>query len=234
MAKATLTLETAAAMPGAACATADIHLALRGVSHTYPARAAQGPVPALGPLDLELRRGEFFWRRRAFGLRQVARCSRSSRACPRRPRVGAVRGKPADQRQRARRRRRRVPGGCDASPGSPCGTTSPSACVGPAPTARKSRAGSTQALAFMGLTGFRRRLSGATVRRHAPARLHRAHAGAAAAPDPPRRAVRRARPADAAADGRRAAAAVARDRRHDAADHACAGRGGACCPTASA
>src|SRR3954470_7421746 len=59
MAKATLTLETAAAMPGAACATAEIHLALRGVSHTYPARAAQGPVPALGPLDLEFRRGEF-------------------------------------------------------------------------------------------------------------------------------------------------------------------------------
>src|SRR6478735_7546344 len=59
MAKATLTLETAAAMPGAACATAEIHLALRGVSHTYPARAAQGPVPALGSLDLEFRRGEF-------------------------------------------------------------------------------------------------------------------------------------------------------------------------------
>jgi NitT/TauT family transport system ATP-binding protein len=59
MPKAALTLETAAAMPGAECATADIHLALRGVSHTYPARAAQGPVPALGSLDLEFRRGEF-------------------------------------------------------------------------------------------------------------------------------------------------------------------------------
>src|SRR4029077_8558027 len=59
MAKATLTHETAAAMPGAACATAEIHLALRGVSHTYPARAAQGPVPALGSLDLEFRCGEF-------------------------------------------------------------------------------------------------------------------------------------------------------------------------------
>ena len=34
MAKAALTLETAAAMPGAARATAEIHLALRGVSHT--------------------------------------------------------------------------------------------------------------------------------------------------------------------------------------------------------
>ena len=37
----------------------DVHLALRGVAHTYPARAGQGPVPALGSLDLEFRRGEF-------------------------------------------------------------------------------------------------------------------------------------------------------------------------------
>ncbi|MGZ3349454.1 MAG: ATP-binding cassette domain-containing protein, partial [Xanthobacteraceae bacterium] len=34
-------------------------MALRDVSHTYPARAGQGPVPALGPLDFEFRRGEF-------------------------------------------------------------------------------------------------------------------------------------------------------------------------------
>ncbi|MEA2970962.1 MAG: NitT/TauT family transport system ATP-binding protein [Alphaproteobacteria bacterium] len=60
MAKTALTLETAAPMPGGVRATADIHLALRGVSHTYPARVAQGPVPALGPLDFEFRRGEFF------------------------------------------------------------------------------------------------------------------------------------------------------------------------------
>src|SRR3954470_6371255 len=59
MAKAALTLETAAAMPGAERANADVHLALRGISHTYPARAAQGPVPALGSLDLEFRCGEF-------------------------------------------------------------------------------------------------------------------------------------------------------------------------------
>src|ERR1700704_1015792 len=59
MAKAALTLEAAAPMPDAERTTPDIHLALRGVSHTYPARAGQGPVPALGPLDFEFRRGEF-------------------------------------------------------------------------------------------------------------------------------------------------------------------------------
>ncbi|HVD74969.1 MAG TPA: ABC transporter ATP-binding protein, partial [Xanthobacteraceae bacterium] len=47
-------------MPHTASSLPDIHLALRGVSHTYPARADQGPVPALGRLDFEFRRGEFF------------------------------------------------------------------------------------------------------------------------------------------------------------------------------
>src|SRR4029077_17644301 len=56
MAKAARTLEPAAPEAGA---RADIHLALRGISHTYPARAGQGPVAALGPLDFEFRRGEF-------------------------------------------------------------------------------------------------------------------------------------------------------------------------------
>jgi NitT/TauT family transport system ATP-binding protein len=38
---------------------ADVHLSLRGVSRTYQAHAQQGTVHALGPLDLDLRRGEF-------------------------------------------------------------------------------------------------------------------------------------------------------------------------------
>ena len=59
MAKAALTLDTTASAPGAAPAPADIHVALRGISHTYPARAGQGPVPALGLLDFGFRRGEF-------------------------------------------------------------------------------------------------------------------------------------------------------------------------------
>jgi NitT/TauT family transport system ATP-binding protein len=40
-------------------AAVDVHVALRGISHTYPARAGQGPVDALAPIDFEFRRGEF-------------------------------------------------------------------------------------------------------------------------------------------------------------------------------
>ena len=36
------------------------HVALRGVTRVYPARASQGDVHALGPVDLDLARGEFF------------------------------------------------------------------------------------------------------------------------------------------------------------------------------
>ncbi len=36
-----------------------VHVALRGISQTYPARAGQGPVHALGPIDLDFARGEF-------------------------------------------------------------------------------------------------------------------------------------------------------------------------------
>jgi NitT/TauT family transport system ATP-binding protein len=37
-----------------------VHVSLRGVTRVYPARAGQGPVDALGPLDLGLEQGEFF------------------------------------------------------------------------------------------------------------------------------------------------------------------------------
>src|SRR5262249_41457772 len=59
MAKPALRRETAAAMPGRATAFSDTHVALRGISHTYPARAGHGAVAALGPLDFDFRRGEF-------------------------------------------------------------------------------------------------------------------------------------------------------------------------------
>jgi NitT/TauT family transport system ATP-binding protein len=45
--------------PAPKSAAADVHVALRNISRTYPARTEQGPVLALGPLDLDLRRGEF-------------------------------------------------------------------------------------------------------------------------------------------------------------------------------
>jgi NitT/TauT family transport system ATP-binding protein len=43
-----------------AAAHADIHAALSGVTRVYPGTVATPPVRALGPLDLELKRGEFF------------------------------------------------------------------------------------------------------------------------------------------------------------------------------
>lgn len=44
----------------AAAADGEIHASLQGVTRIYPAAAGQQPVHALGPLDLDLRRGEFF------------------------------------------------------------------------------------------------------------------------------------------------------------------------------
>ena len=38
----------------------EIHASLQGVTRIYPAAAGQQPVHALGPVDLDLRRGEFF------------------------------------------------------------------------------------------------------------------------------------------------------------------------------
>jgi NitT/TauT family transport system ATP-binding protein len=38
----------------------EIHVALRGVTRVFPATAAQAEVKALGPVDLDLARGEFF------------------------------------------------------------------------------------------------------------------------------------------------------------------------------
>ena len=133
--------------------TADIHLALRGVD-TYPARAAQGPVPALGPLDLEFRCGEFV------GVVGPSGCGKSTLleiiAGLRHADVGHDRdggpditGTVADEigvvfqedasfavAQRVGQRRIRL-------------------APAPAPTARRLRRRVDDALAFMGLTGFR-------------------------------------------------------------------------------
>ena len=45
--------------PAAAGADDGVHIALRGISQTYPARAGHPPVHALGPIDFDFRRGEF-------------------------------------------------------------------------------------------------------------------------------------------------------------------------------
>src|SRR5262245_60365100 len=131
-----------------------------------------------------------------------------------------------DHRHRGGGNRRRVPGGRDLRLAQRVGQCR----IRSAP--RRHRTGGDRSpgglcARLYGPDRFPPRLSGPALRRHAPARLHCAHARAAAAPHPARRAVRCARSADPPAHGRGAAAAVARDRRHGHADHARARRGGA-------
>ena len=45
--------------PAAASTDDGVHIALRGISQTYPARAGHPEVHALGPIDFDFRRGEF-------------------------------------------------------------------------------------------------------------------------------------------------------------------------------
>jgi NitT/TauT family transport system ATP-binding protein len=50
----------AAAPESGAAAAQQVHARLRGVTRVYPAAPGAQPVHALGPVDLDLRRGEFF------------------------------------------------------------------------------------------------------------------------------------------------------------------------------
>ena len=194
-----------------------VHARLTDVTRIYPARAGQAAVHALGPLSMELRAGEFF------SVVGPSGCGKSTLldvlAGLALPSAGTVEfeGKPVHGRcptaSASSSRKMR------ASPGSRSRTMSPSASAARASKPPRRRRRVDFAVGFMGLRDFRRRLSQPALRRHAPARLHRAHPRPAAAPDPARRAVRRARPADPPADGRRAFAPVARDLCHGAADH---------------
>ena len=49
-----------AAAPADAAARREVHVELRDIVRVYPARAGQNEVHALGPVTLELQRGEFF------------------------------------------------------------------------------------------------------------------------------------------------------------------------------
>ena len=181
-----------------------IQVRLHGVTRIYPAGEGQKPVHALGPLDLELRQGEFFSVVGPSGCGKSTLARRHRRACE--PILGH-----GDLR-RASRSPGVVPDGVgvvfqeDASfPWLTSTTTPPSRCAAPDCPRRRSASACEHTLSFMGLMPLCAGLSGAALRRHAAAGLHRPHPGHAAAPASARRALRRARPADPAADGRRAA-----------------------------
>jgi NitT/TauT family transport system ATP-binding protein len=53
-------LEATQQQPPPSAAAPEIHARLRGVTRVYPAAPGAQPVHALGPLDLDLQRGEFF------------------------------------------------------------------------------------------------------------------------------------------------------------------------------
>jgi NitT/TauT family transport system substrate-binding protein len=176
---------------------AEVHAQLTGVTRVFPPVAGHPSVHALGPVDLELRKGEFF------AVVGPSGCGKSTLlevlAGLQRPTAGAV-----------------------AFEGSPWAARSPMASASCSGGRELSWLTVWDNAAF----GLRRRgaadaevrrrvddawrswgsrilpgLSVATVRRYAPARVHRAHPGAAAASHFARRAVRRARCADPPADG---------------------------------
>ena len=92
----------------------EIHAQLAAVTRVYPGAGDQPPVDALGPIDLDLRKGEFF------AVVGPSGCGKSTflevLAGLQRPTAGTVtfEGKPVQRRSR-RRHRRRVPGGRELS-----------------------------------------------------------------------------------------------------------------------
>ena len=198
----------------------DLHAEMRGVTRVYA-----GGVHALAATELRLRRGEFY------SVVGPSGCGKSTLLD-----VLAGLSQPTERHGRCSKASR-SPATCPTASAScsrrmrrfPWLTVADNIAFGLRRDRRRGSGdrarGVDHALRLMGLVDFAdaypAQLSGGMRQRVCIARtlVH------AAAPDPARRAVRRARPADAAADGRRAAAAVARDRRDRAADHACARRG---------
>ncbi len=156
------------------------HVEAAGITRIYPARDGQDAVHALGPLDLALPRGEFF------AVVGPSGCGKSTLleilAGLTVPSAGTVRfegkalaGDVPDGVGVVFRRMRR-------SRGSRCSTMSRSACAARARTRRRSGAGSTTRSRSWGSVSSRAPIRPA-VGRHAPARLHRTHLGAATASD---------------------------------------------------
>ena len=169
-------------------------LRLRNVGKVFPASHGRVPLHAVGPLDLELTRGEFFAVVGPSGCGKSTLLELIAGLTPASEGSLEFEGKPIAGE---------APEGIgvvfqdDASlPGSTSPTTSPSDCAGRASAVRKERARARRAQPGRPRR-FRHQLSRAALGRHAPAGVHRAHAGHAADVDPPGRAVRCARPANA-------------------------------------
>ena len=160
------------------------HASLRGVTRVYPAVEDHPPVHALGPVDLDLRPGEFFSVVGPVRLREI-----HSSGCPR----GARPGECWYRRLRGAGRGGRGPGGDRGSlPGRR--KFSLAHRVGQrrlraAPRRRVRVSGARTRRPYLvvhGARGLRFGLPGAALRRHAPAPMHRSHARDAPSPAPTR------------------------------------------------
>ena len=214
-------------------AEAGAHISLRGVTKVFPGHEGHPDVHALGPIDLDIARGEFF------SVVGPSGCGKSTLldvlAGLSTPTAGTATFDGKTLRGRgARRHRRRVPAGRELLLAQRLGQRRLRAAPARRGRAPRSKRRVNKALAFMGLTRLRQGLSGAALRRHAPARVHRAHAGARTESAAARRAVRRARSADAAADGRRAVCASGARPARPSCSSPMRSTRPQCCPTGSA
>jgi NitT/TauT family transport system ATP-binding protein len=155
-----------------------VHASLSGVSRVYPAGALGHEVHALGPIDLELHQGEFFAVVGPSGCGKSTLLDLIAGLAPASAGTIAFEGRAI---------KGTVPDGVDVvfqeDASFPWLTIADNIAFGMreagiAAGERERRL--DHALDLMGASRLRARLSGAALRRHAPARLHRPDAGAAA------------------------------------------------------
>ena len=147
---------------------------LRGVTKVFPASAGGQAVHALGPIDLEIRKGEFF------AVVGPSGCGKSTLleliAGLTGPSEGVIEfeGRPI-KNDIPGRRRRRVPGRRVLFLAHRARQRHVRLAQ-PRPRRGREGAAGRRRHRHDGAQRFRQNLSGATLRRHAPARLHRPHA----------------------------------------------------------
>ena len=191
---------------------------LTDVTRIYRRHAGKPPFHALGPVSLELQRGRVLFGRRPVGLRQVHAARRARGAQCGERRHGRVR--------RRSRWRDKVPEGVavvfqeDATLSVAQRVRQRRVRRAPRRRGRERNPRARGACAGVhGTEGVHAFVSGAALGRHAPARLHCARDGRASASHAARRTLRRARSANASADGRGNAEALARYGRDRDAHH---------------